>query len=750
MRRRYLNVSSNSGGRNTRRSPKGFEKVFGAKEKPVEPAAEVKPESTSDAAAAEAAKQEPQKNNASSSSESSSSAQKPDSSSPPPPPPPNKPKLPPRPPNQLGAQELSTLIGMSLLAGVVFLFSSATSMSKKTSWQQFQTEMLRKGEVERLEVENHQTVNVFLRPDSQLFQKYRDLPRMGHQFEFEIGSLDQFERKLDDVQAHLGIPEDERIPVTFTTTANYSGLVYSLLPTFLFLGMMLYLSRRAMGGVGGRGGAGPGGIFGFGKSKAKLFNQDTDVKVKFKDVAGMDEAKEEIMEFVKFLKDPAKYERLGAKIPKGAILSGPPGTGKTLLAKATAGEAGVPFLSVSGSEFIEMFVGVGSSRVRDLFSSARKMAPCIIFIDEIDAIGKARGKGGFGTSNEERESTLNQLLVEMDGFSTKEHVVVLAGTNRPDILDSALTRPGRFDRHIAIDRPDIKGRAEIFLVHLKPIKTKEDRKEIAERLATLTPGFSGADIANVCNEAALIAARRNAETVTKEHFEAAIERVIAGLERKTRLLSPEEKKTVAYHEAGHAVAGWYLEHADPLLKVSIIPRGVAALGYAQYLPKDQYLLSIEQLLDRMCMTLGGRVSEELFFKTITTGAQDDLQKVTKMAYAQIITYGMNSTLGNVSYGNPQENDQRFQKPYSEETSRMIDMEARKMIQQAYDRTMTLLSEKKGDVEKVAQRLLEKEVLSREDMAELLGKRPFEEKTSYEEIMKGRLPGEMHEKSNEDK
>lgn len=419
-----------------------------------------------------------------------------------------------------------------------------------------------------------------------------------------------------------------------------------------------------------------------------------------------------------------------------------------MIAKATAGEAGVPFLSVSGSEFIEMFVGVGSSRVRDLFATARKMAPCIIFIDEIDAIGKARGKQAMGSSNEERESTLNQLLVEMDGFGSNEHVVVLAGTNRPDILDQALTRPGRFDRHIAIDRPDIKGRADIFVVHLKPIKTELDRKELSKKLATLTPGFSGADIANVCNEAALIAARKKADTVTEIHFEAAIERVIAGLERKSRRLSPEEKRIVAYHEAGHAVAGWFLQYADPLLKVSIIPRGVAALGYAQYLPKDQYLLSRAQLLDRMCMTLGGRVSEQIFFDEITTGAQDDLDKVTKMAYAQIVTYGMNEKVGNVSFGNPNDNEQRFQKPYSEETGQMIDQEARDMIKEAYNRTIKLLEDKKSQVEIVAQRLLEKEVIHREDMVDLLGPRQWKEKTAYEDLIHGPVEDEVH--SSQDK
>ena len=463
-----------------------------------------------------------------------------------------------------------------------------------------------------------------------------------------------------------------------------------------------------------------------------MFNKDTDVKVKFKDVAGMDEAKEEIMEFVKFLKEPAKYEKLGAKIPRGAILSGPPGTGKTLLAKATAGEASVPFLSVSGSEFVEMFVGVGSSRVRDLFASAKKHAPCIIFVDEIDAIGKSRGKGSSFGGNDERESTLNQLLVEMDGFGTQEHVVVLAGTNRPDVLDPALMRPGRFDRHIAIDRPDVSGRKGIFTVHLKPLKLADelsDTNVLAQKLAVLTPGFSGADIANVCNEAALHAARKESEWVSEKDFESAIERVIAGLERKSRVLSPEEKKTVAYHEAGHAVCGWFLEHADPLLKVSIIPRGVGALGYAQYLPPDRYLLSTPQMLDRICMTLGGRVSEEIFFgqENITTGAQDDLQKITRMAFEACANYGMNNVIGPVSYGGAQGQKENWTKPFSEKTGEMLDAEVRKMITDAHQRTTELLTKHREDVEKVAKLLLDKEVISREDMIDMLGKRPFANK-----------------------
>ncbi|KAG8909629.1 AAA ATPase afg3, partial [Tulasnella sp. 408] len=494
----------------------------------------------------------------------------------------------------------------------------------------------------------------------------------------------------------------------------------------------LYVTYILSGGdssrASGAGGGGGGGIFSIGKSRAKMFNKETDIKVKFDDVAGMDEAKEEIMEFVKFLKEPAKYEKLGAKIPRGAILSGPPGTGKTLLAKATAGEAGVPFLSVSGSEFVEMFVGVGPSRVRDLFASAKKNAPCIIFVDEIDAIGKARGKGGNLGGNDERESTLNQLLVEMDGFGTKEHIVVLAGTNRPDVLDSALLRPGRFDRHIQVDRPDVSGRKGIYKVHLAPLRLANELSidTIAEKLAILTPGFSGADIANVCNEAALHAARRAAQFVEEVDFETAIERVIAGLERKSRVLSKEEKNIVAHHEAGHAVCGWFLEHADPLLKVSIIPRGVGALGYAQYLPSERYLMSNPQLLDRMCMTLGGRVAEEIFFgaEQITTGAQDDLQKITRMAFEACANYGMNKVIGPVSYGNPEKREGGFTKPFSEKTGEMLDAEVRKMITDAYERTRQLLTDKKPDVERVAQRLLQKEVLTREDMIELLGKRPF--------------------------
>ncbi|KAF9303888.1 AAA ATPase afg3 [Mortierella antarctica] len=609
----------------------------------------------------------------------------------------------------------NTILPIAFTSYVLYKLATPSDDVRDITWQEFRSTFLDRGLVDRLTVLNRNRVHVSLRGDA---SGQLGLPH-GITYSFSIGSVEAFERKLDEAQAELGIPGSERIPVSYRDQVSILGTLVHFAPTMLLIGVMVYMAKRGGGGSGQ-------GIFGVGKSKAKMFNQETDIAVKFKDVAGMDEAKVEIMEFVKFLKNPAVYEKLGAKIPKGAILSGPPGTGKTLLAKATAGEAGVPFLSVSGSEFVEMFVGVGASRVRDLFASAKKNAPCIIFIDEIDAIGKARGKGGQFGGNDERESTLNQMLVEMDGFGSHEHVVVLAGTNRPDVLDDALMRPGRFDRHIAIDRPDIKGRSDIFKVHLRPIKTDEDIPKLAQKLAALTPGFAGADIHNVCNEAALIAARHSQETVVEADFEAAIERVIVGLEKKSKVLSPEEKKTVAYHEAGHAVAGWYLEHADPLLKVSIIPRGVGALGYAQYLPKDQYLYSTQQLMDRMCMTLGGRVSEHIFFNTITTGAQDDLQKVTKMAYAQVATYGMDSELGPLSYGN-QEKDNQFTKPYSEKTGQLIDNQVRSIIGQAFRKTTDLLTEKRADVEKVAQLLMEKEVLNRADMERLLGKRPFQDK-----------------------
>jgi len=483
-------------------------------------------------------------------------------------------------------------------------------------------------------------------------------------------------------------------------------------------------------------GGGGRNIFQVGKSKPTIINKEAKTGVTFKDVAGLAEAKVEVMEVVDFLKNPGRYADLGAKIPRGALLTGPPGTGKTLLAKATAGEANVPFLSVSGSDFIEMFVGVGPSRVRDLFAQAKTMQPCIVWIDEIDAIGKARGRGGMMGGNDERENTLNQLLVEMDGFSTSGQVVVLAGTNRPDTLDSALLRPGRFDRTIEVGNPDIGGRAEIFRVHLPKLRLGVEMQELSETLASLTPGFSGAEIANVVNEAALTAARREKDAVELDDFHAAMDRVIGGLERKSKVLTKEEKTTVAHHEAGHAVTGWFLQHASPLLKVSIVPRGMAALGYAQYVPKERKLHTKEIMMDTMCMLLGGRIAESIFFGKISTGAQDDLRKVTRIAYSIVTLYGMNSKVGNLSF--PPRGDGQFdsQRPYSEEKAEQVDEEVRILVNSAYERTLELLTSKKELAAQIAQLLLEKEVIHRDDVEKVLGARPWKEATTFEELANG--------------
>jgi len=526
-----------------------------------------------------------------------------------------------------------------------------------------------------------------------------------------------FYDKLKEKEENLNIDFEDRVPVNSVVRRNFftESLGY-LIPIALIVFLWFFLIRR-MGGGGG----GPGGqIFNIGKSKATLFDQNSKVNITFADVAGLDEAKEEVMEVVDFLKNPKKYTALGGKIPKGVLLVGPPGTGKTLLAKAVAGEAGVPFFTMSGSDFVEMFVGVGASRVRDLFKQAREKAPCIIFIDEIDAIGRARGRGGMQGGNDERENTLNQLLVEMDGFSTDKGVILMAATNRPDVLDSALLRPGRFDRQIGIDRPDLKGREAIFKVHLKTIKTDGVTVD-AFTLAEMTPGFAGAEIANICNEAALIAARRNQDSVTLNDFNYALDKVIGGLEKKNKLINPEEKEIIAYHEAGHAICGWFLEHASPLVKVTIVPRGVAALGYAQYLPKEQYITRTEQMLDMMCMTFGGRAAEQVFFGKISTGAQNDLDKVTKQAYDMITVYGMDEEVGQVSFYSMGRD--AYQRPYSDDTSTLIDNRVRIMLEKQYQRAQALLTEKRAEVELLAKELLDKEVLSSKDLVRLIGPRP---------------------------
>lgn len=549
--------------------------------------------------------------------------------------------------------------------------------------------------------------------------------RSGPQFQFEITPSYDLVTIYDEFLTKNNVPESNRIPIEVDSNRAEvtSQLITLAFWVLIFVGLWLLIRRMSGGGSGGQ-------IFNIGKSKAALFDQDNKVKITFSDVAGLDEAKEEVKEIVDFLKYPTKFTKLGGKIPKGALLVGPPGTGKTLLAKAVAGEAGVPFFSLSGSDFVEMFVGVGAARVRDLFKQAKEKAPCIIFIDEIDAIGRMRGKGGsMPGSNDERENTLNSLLVEMDGFGTDSGVIILAATNRPDVLDAALLRPGRFDRMISIDKPDIVGREQIFKVHLKPLKLGKDVD--AKKIAAQTPGFAGAEIMNVCNEAALIAARKDKSEIEMQDFQDAIDRVIGGLEKKTKIISPEEKKIVAYHEAGHAVAGWFLEHADPLVKVSIVPRGIAALGYAQYLPKEQFLYTVEQLTDEMCMALGGRAAEDIIFNKISTGALSDLERITKMAYGMVSIYGMNDKIGHISFYDSKAGDYSFNKPYSEATAQTIDEEVRNIVNEAYNRTKKLLLEKRDKLEIVAQQLLEKEILFQSDLEKLIGKRPFDTETTYE-------------------
>lgn len=613
------------------------------------------------------------------------------------------------------------------IAIVLILGSQMFTMNNKAneiSMPKFLKELLPSGDVKKVVIVNEDNAEVYLKEEALEKEKYKDVGKSkmgmnnnGPHYKFTIPSKDYFQEQVDKKLETL--PSDKTISVEYIKRGNMLEFILSwIFPILLLVALWMFMMRRVGNSMGGPGGQ----IFNIGKSKASLYDKDsTQVSITFDDVAGLDEAKEEVKEVVDFLKNPKKYTNLGGSIPKGMLLVGSPGTGKTLLAKAVAGEAKVPFFSLSGSDFVEMFVGVGASRVRDLFKQAREKAPCIIFIDEIDAIGRARGKNML-QSNDERENTLNQMLVEMDGFGGDTGIIILAATNRPDVLDPALLRPGRFDRQISIDKPDQKGREQIFKVHLK--KLKLDPEVRPEKLASLTPGFAGAEIANVCNEAALIAARKNKSEVQIDDFNNAIDRVIGGLEKKNKIISPQEKEIIAYHEAGHAVCGWYLEHADPLLKVTIIPRGEAALGYAQYLPKEQYLYRTEQLSDMMCMTLGGRVAEDIVFDKISTGAQNDLQRITNMAYGMVTVYGMNDKIGNLSFYDPA-NENAFTKPYSEATAREIDEEVRKIVQIAYERTKELLNEKREQLEIIAQALLKKEILFKSDLEDLIGNRPSE-------------------------
>jgi AFG3 family protein len=641
----------------------------------------------------------------------------------------NKQKHPDPKPHSSGPKKKFNFYWIYAIIGIILIstYFFPKEFAMETNWVEVE-EMIKNGDIEKFEVINNEIVHVFLNEDGLKSGRYNDLEEKplsteseGPHYKFNLLDPGKFEEKVKEAYQEYNI---EPIPIIPTIKQNWGKDVFSwLIPIGLMVLLWIFIMRRFSGGGAGS------QIFNIGKSKATLFEKDTKVNVSFKDVAGLEEAKVEVMEIVDFLKNPQKYTELGGKIPKGALLVGPPGTGKTLLARAVAGEANVPFFSLSGSDFVEMFVGVGASRVRDLFNQAKSKAPCIVFIDEIDAIGRARGKTLVQGGNDERESTLNQLLSEMDGFTMNSGIIILAATNRPDVLDSALLRPGRFDRQISIDRPDMVGREAIFKVHLTPLK-KLNADVNPKRLAEQTPGFAGAEIANVCNEAALIAARKTKKEVDMQDFQDAIDRVIGGLEKKNKIISPEEKKIVACHEAGHAIVGWYLEHSAPLLKVSIVPRGIAALGYAQYLPKEQYLYTSEQILDTICMSLGGRAAEELVFGLISTGAQNDLERVTKMAYDMITLYGMNEKIGHLSFYDPTK-EYNFQKPYSDKTAQIIDEEVKKIIQESYKRAKALLKTKKQQFELISKTLLEKETIFKSDMEELIGKRPGDSKSEVE-------------------
>jgi len=624
------------------------------------------------------------------------------------------------------------------LIAVVFIgiqFIDFGTDIKEITWQEFEKNMLSAHDVSKVVVVNRDKAEVYIKEEKFGTEKYEQYRKKGinygnsktPQFVFTIGSVETFEKKMEEAQK--GFENKDLVPVGFETRKDHFGdLLGWLMPIIILVAIWLFIFRR----MGAGGGAGGSNIFSIGKSKAKIFDkEEANIKVNFKDVAGLEEAKVEITEIVDFLKNPSKYTKLGGKIPKGALLVGPPGTGKTLLAKAVAGEANVPFFSMSGSDFVEMFVGVGASRVRDLFSQAKSKAPCIVFIDEIDAIGRARGRNPNFGSNDERENTLNQLLTEMDGFDTNTGVIILAATNRADILDAALMRAGRFDRQIHVELPDLIEREDIFKVHLRPIAVEENFDTTF--LAKQTPGFSGADIANVCNEAALIAARKNKKAVQKQDFLDAIDRIVGGLEKKNKLITQSEKKTIAYHEAGHATISWLLEYAHPLVKVTIVPRG-QALGAAWYLPKERQITTFEQILDEMCSALGGRASEEISFGKISTGALNDLEKVTKQAYAMVSYFGMSSKVGNICFYDSQgRNEYSFNKPYSEKTAELIDSEAKKLVDDQYQRALKILEENKKGLAELSELLLEKEVIFSEDVERILGKRKFIEEESIPRI-----------------
>jgi len=618
------------------------------------------------------------------------------------------------------------LLSMSIFGG-----SDSWQTLSKTNISNFE-KYLNAGDVsEVIVIRNKNSVRVTLSPDALKKSDHQNVisknilgqeNTKGPHYQFEVGSLELFEEKLEKARSKGVI-----FRLEFITVENrWADTLIGFLPFIIIIGVWIFLMRRMSGGAGG--GAG-GQIFNIGKSKAKLFDKNTDVKTTFKDVAGLEGAKEEIQEIVDFLKNPTKYTILGGKIPKGALLVGLPGTGKTLLAKAVAGEAKVPFFSLSGSDFVEMFVGVGASRVRDLFKQAKDKSPAIIFIDEIDAIGRSRGKSNMNGSNDERENTLNQLLTEMDGFGTNSNVIVIAATNRADVLDKALMRAGRFDRQIYVDLPDLNERLEIFKVHLKPLKVIKTLD--IEFLAKQTPGFSGADIANVCNEAALIAARKNKKSVGKQDFLNAVDRIVGGLEKKNKIVTPDEKKTIAYHEAGHALVSWLLEHAAPLVKVTIVPRG-KSLGAAWYLPEERQIVQTEQMLDEMCATLGGRAAEKVMFNKISTGALSDLEKVTQQARAMVSVYGLNDVIGNITYyDSTGQSEYNFSKPYSENTAQKIDHEISEIIEKQYNRAIDILKTSKDKLTVLAERLLEKEVIFKDDLENILGVRPF--KTNFEKI-----------------